>query len=180
MSWTKIDGQNRRNLAEGFTSMKMLELWLKLPWFLLLRNQSTIIIIIIIYVHICMYVSLGLNGLVFHFTFSQVDITNAICCKSLFIREVGTTSMTISSSHYSDVIMGAMASQITSVSIVYAIICSDTNQRKHQSSASLAFVRGIHRGPVNSRHQRPVTRKMSPFDDVIMVVFRRMAGRYWW
>ena len=40
--------------------------------------------------------------------------------------------------------------------------------RKHQSSASLAFVRGIHRGPVNSPHKWPVTRKMFPFDDVIM------------
>ena len=38
----------------------------------------------------------------------------------------------------------------------------------HQSSASLAFVRGIHRRPVNSPHKWPVTRKMSPFDDVIM------------
>ena len=41
--------------------------------------------------------------------------------------------------------------------------------RKHQSSASLAFVRGIHRGPVNSPHKWPVTRKMFPLDDVIMV-----------
>ena len=46
---------------------------------------------------------------------------------------------------------------------------SDVNQRKHQSSASLAFVRGIHRGPVNSPHKWPVTRKMFPFDDVIMI-----------
>ena len=45
---------------------------------------------------------------------------------------------------------------------------SYANQRKHQSSASLAFVRGIHREPVNSPHKWPVTRKMSPFDDVIM------------
>ena len=44
----------------------------------------------------------------------------------------------------------------------------DTDQRKHQSSASLAFVRGIHRGPVNSPHKWQVTRKMLPFDDVIM------------
>ena len=42
------------------------------------------------------------------------------------------------------------------------------DQRKHQRSASLAFVRGIHRGPVNSPHKWPVTRKMFPFDDVIM------------
>ena len=39
---------------------------------------------------------------------------------------------------------------------------------KHQSSASLAFVRGIHRGPVNSPHKWPVMRKLFPFDDVIM------------
>ena len=42
------------------------------------------------------------------------------------------------------------------------------DQRKHESSASLAFVRGIHRWPVNSPHKWTVTRKMFPFDDVII------------
>ena len=70
--------------------------------------------------------------------------------------------------YYNDVIMSAIASQITSLTIVYSTIYSDADQRKHQSSASLAFVRGIHRGPVNSPHKWPVTRKMSPFNDVIM------------
>ena len=70
--------------------------------------------------------------------------------------------------HYGDVIMGAIASQITSLTIVYSTVYSDADQRKHQSTASLAFVRGIHRGPVNSPHKWPVTRKMFPFDDVIM------------
>ena len=70
--------------------------------------------------------------------------------------------------HYNDVIMGAIASQITSLTIVYSTVYSDAGQRKHQSSASLAFVRGIHWGPVNSPHKWPVTLKMSPFDDVIM------------
>ena len=70
--------------------------------------------------------------------------------------------------HYDDVRMGAIASQITSLTIVYSIVYSDADQRKHQSSASLAFVRGIHRGPVNFPHKWPVTRKMFPFDDVIM------------
>ena len=65
-------------------------------------------------------------------------------------------------------IMGAIASQITSLTIVYSAVYSDTDQRKHQSSASLAFVWGIHRSPVNSPHQWTVTRKMFPFDDVIM------------
>ena len=65
--------------------------------------------------------------------------------------------------HYSDVIMGAMASKITSLTIVYSTVYSGADQRKHQSSASLAFVRVIHRGPVNSPHKWPVTRKMFPF-----------------
>ena len=50
----------------------------------------------------------------------------------------------------------------------YWIVYSDADQRKHESSASLAFVWGIHRWPVNSPHKGPVTRKMLPFDDVIM------------
>ena len=70
--------------------------------------------------------------------------------------------------HYTDVIMGTIASQITSLTIVYSTVYSGADQRKHQSSASLAFVRGVHRRPVNSTHKWPVTRKMFPFDDVIM------------
>ena len=50
-----------------------------------------------------------------------------------------------SDTHYNDVIMGAMASQITSLTVVYSAVYSDVDQRKHRSSASLAFVRGIHR-----------------------------------
>ena len=63
---------------------------------------------------------------------------------------------------------GAIAPQITSLTIVYSTVYSDANQRKHHSSASLAFVWGIHRGPVNSQHKCSVTQKMFPFDDVIM------------
>ena len=70
--------------------------------------------------------------------------------------------------HYDDVIMGPTASQITSHTIVFSTVCSDADQTKHQSSASLAFARGIHRGPVNSPHKWPVMRKMFPFDDVNM------------
>ena len=71
-------------------------------------------------------------------------------------------------SHYSEAIMGPMASQITSLTIIYSIVYWGADQRKHQSSASLAFVRGIHRWPVNSPHKGSVTRKMFTFDDVIM------------
>ena len=70
--------------------------------------------------------------------------------------------------HYNDVIMGPTASQITSLTIVYSTVYLGADQRKHQSPALLAFVRGIHRGPENSPHKWPVTRKMFPFDDVIM------------
>ena len=66
------------------------------------------------------------------------------------------------------VIMGAIASQITSLTIVYSIVHSDADQRTHRSSAALAFLRGNHQGPVNSPHKWPITRKMFPFDDVIM------------
>ena len=61
--------------------------------------------------------------------------------------------------HYSDVIMSTMASQVTSLTIVYTTVYSGADQRKHQSSASLAFVRGIHWWLVNSPHKWPVTRK---------------------
>ena len=61
-----------------------------------------------------------------------------------------------------------MASQISGVSIVYSAVCWGAAQRKHQSSASLAIVRGIHRWSVNSPHRGPVTRKMFPLKDVIM------------
>ena len=72
------------------------------------------------------------------------------------------------STHHNDVILTTIASQITRLMVVYPTVYSDADKRKHQSSASLAFVRGIHRRPVNSPHKWPVTRKKVPFDDVIM------------
>ena len=89
----------------------------------------------------------------------------ATCCCSTYKRLCKHAKPT--SSHYHDVIMGTMASQITGLTSVYSTV-SGADQRKHQSSALLAFVWGIHRGPVNSPHKWPVTRKMFLFDDVIM------------
>ena len=66
--------------------------------------------------------------------------------------------------------MGEMVSQITSLTIVHSTVYSDEDQRKHQSSPSLAFMQGIHRSPVNSPHKWPVTWKMFPFDDIIMIL----------
>ena len=77
--------------------------------------------------------------------------------------------------HYSDVIMSAMTSQITGVRIVCSTVCTGADQRKHQSSASLAFV--TNRSPVNSPNKWPATCKMFPFDDVIM---SNILSRYIW
>ena len=94
----------------------------------------------------------------------SVDMCNFKCPRPCLFR---TRSLPL---HYGDVMMGTMASQITNLTIVYSTVYSGADQRKHQSSASLAFVRGIHRGPVNSPHKWPVTQKMFPFDDVIMTM----------
>ena len=69
--------------------------------------------------------------------------------------------------------MSSMASQIASLMIVYSSVYSGSDKKKHQSSASLAFVRGIQRSPVNSPHKGHVTRKMFPVDDVIMIFIIR-------
>ena len=49
--------------------------------------------------------------------------------------------------------MSARVSQITGVSFVCSTACSGADQRKHQSSLSVAFVRGIHRSPMYSPHK---------------------------
>ena len=109
--------------------------------------------------HICAVVAVDV-----HFRMNNTS-TNG---RPLNAKNVYSKGDSIWCPHSNDVIMGAMASQITSLTIVCSIIYLGADRRKHQSSASLAFVRGIHRSPVNSPHKWPVTRKMFPFDDVIM------------
>ena len=108
---------------------------------------------------------------------SKNNLTDTVKCNwgllgwihvQLIIRSVYLV-FRIAIKHNCGVIMGTMASQITRLSIVYSTVNSDADQIKNQSSASLALVRGIHRGPVNSPHKGPATRKMFPFDDVIMI-----------
>ena len=73
------------------------------------------------------------------------------------------------------------------VSNVYSTVCPGAYQRQHQSSASLAFVRGIHRyqSPVNSPRKGPITREMFSFYDVIMRMtswhgnIRHITGQLW-
>ena len=81
------------------------------------------------------------------------------CCQSFLIHVKYVINIT----------MSAMASRITSLTLVCSNIYSGADQRKNQSSASLAFVRGIHRWPVNSTHEGPATWKMFPFDDVMLI-----------
>ena len=69
---------------------------------------------------------------------------------------------------YTAVRFHSMAVYIHVDTAKYSTVHSGADQRKRQSSASLAFVRGINRRPVNFPHKWPVTRKMFPFDDVII------------
>ena len=78
--------------------------------------------------------------------------------------------------HYIDVTMTTIASQITSLTVVYSTVYSDADQRKHQSSPSPALCVGNSPGPVNSPQKGPATRKMLPFDDVIMYNSNPSAG----
>ena len=80
-------------------------------------------------------------------------------CSDSSQSTTGKHSQHVMLEHYSGGIMSAMGSQTTSVCIIYSTVCSGTDQGKHQSSASLAFVRGIRRWPVNSSHKGPVTQK---------------------
>ena len=94
----------------------------------------------------------------------RVDMSKGIrLCPCIWVTIAGFISLV----HYTDVIMTMIASQITSLTIVYSIVRSGADQRKHQSSASVAFVRGIHRDRWFPR-TRPVPPKMFPIDDVIM------------
>ena len=79
--------------------------------------------------------------------------------------------------YYSDAIMSAMVSQISGISIICSTVCSGADQRKHQSCASMAFVRGIHRW---RWRWFPLTWKMFPFDDVIMHVWAKTRSNNYW
>ena len=102
-----------------------------------------------------------------------VVFTTALLHKMIQSRQLALLTY-----HYDDVIMSALASQITSLMIVYSAVYSDVDQRKHQSSASLALVRGIHRRPMNFPNKGPATRKMFPFDDVIMFCYNNILYQH--
>ena len=105
-----------------------------------------------------------------------------LCYKQYVALTISRGIFSPKTSHYSDVTMGVIASLVTSLTIVYSTVYSGADQRKHQSSASLAFVRGIHRWAENYPHEWPVTRNLFPFDDVIKNTFhnsRAMERPLW-
>ena len=123
------------------------------------------------------YERVGLNG---RPTFNSSDAIDVAVTLSLVrINDVDTEHQVMDSlgwlamvstscKHYSDVIMSAMASQIIIITTIYPTVYSRADQRKQQSSASQAFVREIHRWPVNSPHKGPLIPRIFPSDDVIM------------
>ena len=121
-------------------------------------------------IHICIIICSLFTGICSMWCLSYLEYKRSIeglivvklCC------EHQNSTHTLTMNHYSDATMSAMASQITSPTIVHSDIYSGTNQRKHQNSTSLVFVWRIHQWPVNSLPKWPVTRKMFPFDDVSM------------
>ena len=108
---------------------------------------------------------------------AEIPVTASDPCSNteLWGSRVGKLTVNTFICHYNDVIMGAMASQITGLTIVYSAVNSGADQRKYRRSASLAFGRGINRWPVNSPRKGLVTRKMFPFHDVIMAINRYIS-----
>ena len=98
----------------------------------------------------------------------QNQINFAQGCAAICPHRIPWLSMAIFwFSHYNDIIMSMMVSQIISLTIVYSTVYSGADQTKHQSSVSQAFVRGFHRWPLDSTHKGPAMQKMFPFDDII-------------
>ena len=113
--------------------------------------------------------SASLLGVVKH-THSSINCSTTLNSRIRILIPFMDYLLKVSPSHYCEVIMGEMASQITSLTNVYSAVYSGADQRKHQSSPSLACARGIHRWPVNSPHKWPVMRKMFPLDDLIIEI----------
>ena len=131
----------------------------------MLHHHTTEACIIQIWLHVKLKPALQLKGQLWPNCFQWTSSSSHV---KVSYRECLWVQNIIYILHQSDVIMSMMASQITSLMIVNSTVYSGADQRKHQSSTSLAFVWRIHQWPVNSPHKGPVTQKMFPFDDVIM------------
>ena len=107
------------------------------------------------HVHACTH-----SHFIFWCVHNIADIWQTIYSIAIIWSKIVFLIVTKSDWHYVDVIMTTMASQITGVSIVHSTVCSGADKWKHRSSASLVFVRGIHRWPVNSPHKELVQGKI--------------------
>ena len=130
-----------------------------------------------LYVKMWIVVSKSRVCSIFQFRLHRGELSVNLSIEAYFLLFVRDWILCIFSYHYNDVIMSAMASQITSLTVVFSAVYSGADQRKHQRSASLAFMGGIHPWPANSPHKRPATRKMFPFDDVIMEPWKDSSAR---
>ena len=123
---------------------------------------------LLLFINIGYWHNLLYNMFIVWYRFKYINIIMILwaSCVAHFLLLRNTVVVISFGAHCNDVVMGAMASQITSLTAFYSTVYSGADQRQHQSPASLAFVWGIHRWQVNSPHKWPVTRKMFPFDDV--------------
>ena len=146
------------------------------PWTLLsmVPLHGSAQMLLVLYQESSVHISLFLKGLyskdleLFKMYVYYNFLHNHVLCSECYNALTPTCLYYTFSDNHGDVIMGAIASQTTILTIVYSTVYSEADHRKHQSSASLAFVWGIHRDLWIPRTNGQVTRKMFPFDDVII------------
>ena len=128
-----------------------------------------------------------LNEMYWHLTF--VLVQNEVWYEKFTMKPVLVNNVWVIGANWPRTLQWrprATASQITSLRIVHSTVYSRRRSKKHQNSASVAFVGGIHLWPVNSLHKGSVTRKMFPFDNVIMnigavpLLIAWMCSGCWW
>ena len=111
------------------------------------------------------------NYMTFHYDQKSDISTNIKTSNQIVHSELGYVHINVwGVFHYTDVIMSMIASQITSLAVVYSMVYSGADQRKTSKLRVTGLCAGNSPGPVKSPHKGPVTRKMFPFDDVIMYV----------
>ena len=76
--------------------------------------------------------------------FPRTQTSMDFLASSHMVKKITTLHRKCIVNHYNDVIMTTVTSQITILADVYSIVYSGADERKHQSSASLAFMRGTH------------------------------------
>ena len=139
---------------------------------ILTRNSPPVIYFSINHVVFVPIVCLHRLTIPSYFTGHTEHVANTVCCRSEMANPpIAKTSTSCRTPHYNDVIMSAMASQITSLMIVYSIVYSRHRSKKASKLRVTGLCEGNSPVTMNSPHKGSVTRKMFPFDDVIMRTF---------